>query len=624
MQKVMIGSAAVVVLVGGWWAMSGRDAAPPAVAVPTAIAPVAAVVADPAAVPPARTQLPLPTPASTSAAAMAGREAEAAADSIVVLATDATTGAPALHFGLRASQPPRTAPSTQPLLHDGEHPGGRLLVPESELARGPYLLEDSRVPCVYQPSRWFTREDAVMRDGWRTIDVSLPRPVLVDLVIVRRRGGAPIADCKVELLRPWSACPDVTLRTDAQPPASFWVDPRETAAMLQRDGGKALRLGAATTDAEGRARLVVPPDEDLALRFLGPGLRPQVLQPWRVAASAAPQRIVVEVASGGAIQGRVLPASTLARLWVDTGGAGTPPAEAIATGLRLRHEFTGEWLPVLWDSTLALHADGTFAVDGLQPGDWRLFLRYPLRLRDPLVSPQGSRRPDSCPPVIPIDVELPQLRDLQDGELRVFDIDIGGWLPGRLEATVASDGHILEDGFLVIAALDATTTPAVTLPASPNLRLDATGRAAVYLPPARYLAIWRPIDGSLEVPLQEFAIDSESTARVDFAVSTFAAAVRVVESDGRTPAAGLVQIRLAHCRDEWSAGATADAGGCCAFPRLPADVPLVVTFHRPLSMAQQQEAAARGRPDEFGPPIALGALPAANPQGTILLQLPSR
>src|SRR5262249_9871536 len=146
--------------------------------------------------------------------------------------------------------------------------------------------------------------------------------------------------------------------------------------------------------------------------------------------------VVEAVTSGGAIQGRVLPLEVLRQLSPELPKMGNWTAAQVAasyaTGLRLQHKVTGETIPpaqMPFTARAPLAADGTFALDGLNAGDWRMIFCYTLHV-------QGLEN---------MEVELPAIEGLADHELRVVDVDVSKFSPGQLDAAVTRDGQTVGD-----------------------------------------------------------------------------------------------------------------------------------------------------------------------------------
>ncbi len=525
-----------------------------------------------------------------------------------------------MDFGLRATMAERPLlPPGVPLQFGGEHPDGRLVLPQAEFAKRLFLLEAA---APYLPSGWFGVGDAVLRAGERTIEVRLAAPREIDLRVVREHGGAPVPGTLVELLRPWPKSPEVTLRTNAALATAMSVPPDEPEMGMKVFGGRALKLGSAFADATGHVALRVPPDEDFALRLLGPGHRPTVVQPWRIAANG-PREVTVAVATGGSIRGRVGPPEALAALRAElpkpANGLPLPPSNDDA-GLQFRHVATGETIPVasfLRRGVVPIAADGSYAVDGLAAGDWQMTFVGVYRVQEDVPAANGGQRSDARGMVM---FELPTVMGVGDLELRAVDVDLSPFVPGRLDASVSRDGAVLEAGQLFLATIGACGTVKPPQGGSmPGLQLRSGSRLLAAVPPARYVATLGTTMGGerRSVWLGEFDLRSGTDTRIDFVVDVASATLRVVEADGRTPAAGRVQLWKDGQPGGWFVQQVVDGSGAATFAELPRGLSLRVTFMRPPAAPQPGAMPPKVEPLDLGTVQAGGAEP-------VLLRLPAR
>jgi hypothetical protein len=448
----------------------------------------------------------------------------------------------------------------------------------------------------------------------------MPRPVEVDLTVVRERGGAPIAGSLVELVRRWPSSPEITVRSTVQPFERFRVQTPENPIAMGWMGGLALLLADGTTDGAGRVHLRAPPGEPLALRLLGPGHTPAVRLPWSVEAATQPVQRVETVAAGGSIRGRVFPLDAVRRLRVPLPAPGpgiaAPMIAGYGTGLRLRHTVTGETIPpanMMEDVPSPLAEDGTFAIDGLAPGDWQVFFRYSMRMQESTIDPKLAGDPATALNGLgPIEIELPALVNLADGELRVLDVDVSALQPGRMEMILLRNGRPPEVGNLLIQPIGECGAPLPILRSCPNLHADREGRISASLPPGRYAPSWYGNGRAVGLPLADLEVRSGSTTHVDCAIDPVPARFRVVEADGSTPAQGTLLLSRAEPAMLLFGQAT-DAGGFAAFEELPRGMPMRLSFRRP---------RAEGG---VGAPLDLGAwtatAPSPSPQ---TLRLPPR
>lgn len=618
--KFVLATAALLLAGVIAWQFVGRDAPSKEERAqgpgPVAVAP--ATLPEPiASDPPARVAVPV-APAAPAVPKVAV-DGAVRSDEIVVHAVDSTTNAPIERFGLRTVIMPNQnllAPEN-PLLHEGQHPEGRLVLPAANFEQRTFQLEDSEQR--YLTSRWFTLADVVLNDGVRRIEVKLPLPMEVTLTVVREHGGAPVVGTKVELVRPWINSPEVTVQTNVQPAERFRAQLGETEMVMKFLGGRGLLLSGGETDAAGRIHLRVPPDEALALRLLGPGHRPVVRQPWRVPASTQPIDVSEAVTSGGTIRGRVLPIEAL-REWSPElpkaePGTNSPSYQANLAGLRLQHKTTGETIPTArmpFSPRTPLAADGTFALDGLNAGDWKVLFGYPLRVQELEIDPRFVGKVNTAGIGLEnMEFELPTIVGLTDHELRVLDIDVSNFVPGQLDANVTRNGQTVGDGAMLVTPIAATSAPLPILRSSPNLRFGKTGRIVATLPPARYAARWS-FQGSRDFPyLGTFEVRSGDVTRIDFVIDTVTQSLRVVESDGATAASGQLQLNLTRDGEpaSWSAYRVVDASGLAEFMDLPRDTVLQAQFYRTPTPTT---------------PIDLGTVTASASDTPLVLKLPPR
>jgi RNA polymerase sigma-70 factor (ECF subfamily) len=601
-----------------------RPALPPGES-PTDPAGAVAQASRPVAAPDVRTEAePQPAARTMPAGITAQGEGAVAADvvdPVVVLAVDAVSGAPIERFGVRVPMSPESRmAATIPLEHGGVHPQGRLVLPASAFDQRAFQLEASDGGHV--PSRWFSLADAVARGSERVIEVRLVAPVEVEVSVVRT-DGTPVAGSRVEVLRPWIACPVVTPQTNASSPESFRAQPGENETVMNFIGGRSLRLSSGTTDAHGKVVLPAPPGEPLALRMLGPGHRPSVHNQWVVERGPEPVRVVETVTSGATIRGRILPIETLRRLRpLPPLPANLSPlvASSCASGLVLRNKATNQSMPPQpgWLFAPAPVAeDGSFAIGGLDPGDWELTFGYPLRMQEPDARDPNGVFGGYCT----VNVPVPDVNGLHDSELRVVDIDVSQMVPGRLEATVAGVERDLASQIVLIL----TGWPNAPRIPTPNLACDQQGRFTANLPPGRYQGCWRG-NSRASLPLTDFEICPDATTHVDFIMAVTTASFRMFEADGVTPARGLVALTREGRKEMWGAKSRTDETGLAAFAMLPSGAALHVMFHFQLPAdVDRKRVASISAEGTFGDTVDLGCVPA--PTGSaepIVLTLPAR
>lgn len=552
-----------------------------------------------------------PVQVERQAVAGAGdREAQPApADAIVVVVRDADDGAPIVDFGLRRHRMAKLdlmSPQT-PLLFAGEHDGGRLLLPVAELGRDNFVVEvpDGR----YLPSRWFDAADVHEIDGERRVEVALPKPVEQVVRVVLEGASTPVAGTVVELLRPWPGHEPVTLRTNALSSDKLRAQVDEPAITVAFVGGRALLLQRGTTDADGRITLRVPPGEDLALRLLGPGHQPRGDTPWRVERTAVAVERLVAVAGGAVVEVRAFPRDALQRMrmpplpeeWRDRVSAQMLAWYVVGVGLhdpvrKATHppQRGLSWPPLPFDD------DGVARFDGVEPGDWQLRLSYPLRLEPDNPSPLASTGT--------VTVELPAITGLQVGERRLVEVDLSAYLPGAVRATVLLNGIPRPAAMVMVSAVAPNGAPLPNL--SPNLPVDADGRFAAPLPPARYFAKWPRGDGLPALPLGEFVVSSGITTEVALSVDLAHVRVQVLEADGAA-AAGIVLLQ----RPGWASSGQLDEQGAVSLEGQPRGDTLQVSLLR-------REVPRADGGVTYAAPCELGQLVVGATSETVTFRLP--
>ncbi|HEX5052996.1 MAG TPA: sigma factor-like helix-turn-helix DNA-binding protein [Planctomycetota bacterium] len=601
-MKLVIAAAALLVVGFGIWAC-GPSREQPSTSVHAAVEPVVALPMPVVAVSAPAEATKVPEPERTVVPAPAPPIVRATADQIVVHVVDAASGVPIEAFALREQMADGLGmgEKERPLRLAGSHPGGRLLVPDSFFEHHNYVVEDAAGD--YLPSPWIGAADAEPREGERVIEVRLPTPREVTVRVVRERTAEAVVGTRVELLRPYPASPEVTLRTNAQPSKHFRAQTNVNEIIVKFSGGWALQLGSEVTDAEGRVRLRVNAGEQLALRVLGPGHQPFVKQPWSVAEGTG--EVVETVVTGGAIEVRAIPLEALQQLRVDLPEEFGAMAARYATGVRLRNLVTGETRPAgLMPPPIPLDEQGRVRVDGLSGGDWQVSFCHSWRTGN---SPRMSSDAGL------VEVSLPLVQALAAGEVRILDVDVSAWSCGSLDATVTRDGKVDTAGRLVVREIPGKGGRQLRLNSLGDLLCDANGHCIARLPPARYFARLRGAAAKTDIPLGEFPIDSGATTRIDFVVDVVTMRFRVVEADGVTAARGALSLQ----REGQSFGGTVDAGGNVVVSALLRGDTLRAEFRI------ANGTTAPGQP-AYGSAIELGTVRATGDDPPIVLRLPAR
>ncbi|MEE9127739.1 MAG: hypothetical protein V3U11_11420, partial [Planctomycetota bacterium] len=271
--------------------------------------------------------------------------------------TRSDTGRPVEEYGIRLlSQPWQTMPDGSehwitrgcPLLHRGRHDGGRLRVPAQRTGNY-YLRVVPKDKTLHQPGllRFTVAPDMTPLQ----VQVGLETQRLLRVVT---RGGAPVEKTRVELLHRIFVKP-VDLESSA---LEDMMSLGKSSAWLQQRG---------RTDAKGEVVLTGPASSRYALRALGPGHRPEVLNDVELAPDLGV--LVVKVWAGATLTGQAGPVATLKALTPDSKGA--LRLVNLNPGLYLvSHENRDVRWPVdSWES-FPFGADGSFKITGIPPGTW--------------------------------------------------------------------------------------------------------------------------------------------------------------------------------------------------------------------------------------------------------------
>jgi len=578
---------------------------------PTAIRPEASGTADRArAIAAAGTEeRVLATPADSASAERTAADPAAApaalpragADEIVVQVVDAATDAPIESFGLREHVAALLVlgEKERPLRHVGSHRSGRVLVPASQFDGHGFVVEV--LSGDYLPSAWFTATDAVEIAGERVVLVRLQRPREVVVRVVRERTGEPIAGTRVELLRPYPASPEVTLRTIALPTERFRVQPNLDPMMVAFAGGLALQLASDITDAEGLVRLRGNPDEALALRLLGPGHTPVVRQPWRVDAET-PSEVVEVVGSGGVIEVHLRPLSAWKQLREELPHEASQWPGGDGGGVRLRHVDTGAQRPAgVTTAPYAPDEQGVVRIDGLAAGTWAATFEYHFRT--------STSEDDTRPGITGnAEITLPIVTNLGDGETRVLQLDLSDLGCGKLDATVTLAGQLVGEGNVFVQCVAGSGGRALQVGAH-GFQFGRDAHLLAQLPPGRFFAKLLDSANGL-IPLGEFTITTATTTCIDLIPDLVPLTVRVLQPDG-TAAAGTLWLQ----RTGWHTGGSTNASGEIVFPHLLRGDRVEAMFRSVTGTTPQGTPA-------FGPPVQLGTVVVVGDGTVVELRLP--
>ncbi|MDO8348881.1 MAG: hypothetical protein Q7T30_01500, partial [Planctomycetota bacterium] len=335
----------------------------------------------------------------------------------------ADSGAPVERFALRLWSGDRPGASERWLQFRGVHADG--VVQLTGLRRGEQTL-------VVQPADADLTPSSQIRF---TVADGSPARIEVQLhaaeqrtVQVRRRDGTPVSGTRVELLEPGDK--PATLNTWA-----FALD-----SGLGTFPGWARLLASGISDAQGDVGFAGPPEPLLAVRLLGPGHRPLVVDGVRWRTADGP--LLVEVETGATLQGTLRPASAIVTFWqegrahdLDTDAARRErSARMFAPSIRLRRPGAGrrEGFPPLAVGGFVIERDGTFVLAGIPPGTWEVLLQH--------------TRSTGLSSSLSTSDYLGEVVGLRDGEVRRFDARIDGVLLALLAGTVQIDGQPLAAG----------------------------------------------------------------------------------------------------------------------------------------------------------------------------------
>ncbi|MEQ1632724.1 MAG: hypothetical protein ABL997_10155 [Planctomycetota bacterium] len=329
----------------------------------------------------------------------------------------------------------------------GVHEDGTVVVPG--LARGDWLLmvepPTDRGLCIAFLE--FTQRGDPTR-----LDLQI-EPLLRRTLRVLAADG-PVAGTRIRLCDTFGQ----TL-TDARPEMNLeqWL-----ASAGQRN---ALSVFEGTTDAEGRLVLQGPRGRELSLSVLGPGHVPLQQAPVRLDVA---EELVVHIDRGATLTGKVVPPEALEHLKrMAGGGPGTPFPARYAPTLSLTND-RGEVFPKDRSSTegkqdFRIAADGTFRVEGLPPGTWRVQVNYWIVREN---GAGGGAHPT-------------EVVTLVESAATTLELDLTAFVPGEVEGSVHWNGQPFANSTLHLdgqrMSYDVTT--------------DASGRFRVHPLPGTYEAV---------------------------------------------------------------------------------------------------------------------------------------
>jgi len=450
---------------------------------------------------------------------------------VEIQAIDGETLQPVERFGVRCFAESRPGDSLfnqdQCRRQAGEHPGGKVKL--AGVRRGVNLLMVEPLDRAHAPSLW----QRISVGDARTPPVSVKLfPLVRRTLLVTGHDGPPVAGTEVELVRPVCEQP-VTLRSPVGRPSLLRYEAADRLSLLLQRG---------STDDSGRFELSGPCGEQLALRLIGPGHVPRVVNDVLLDPSLGPLRVRVD--RGATLTGTIRPLEALRQLgpgpprWKHdpSQGDGVPteaefapkrpavylvPADARrASGSDRRAERT------------AVPEDGRFTLTGVSPGSWKVYLNY-----SETPGPGMGRRFQSK--------LLATVENLQQGETRHLDLSIADLLEGRVTGRVYLNGTPLGNGTLEFPVVKPDRRGGTRLVrTSIAVKTGENGDFTARLPSGRYqLEVrFRLKDGSRGTSLRSrdaIVMPPGGTLQRDFSFVSAKLALRVLGSDGRTPVKGV-------------------------------------------------------------------------------------
>lgn len=446
----------------------------------------------------------------------------------------------------------------------GEHEDGTVVIPG--LTRGDWLL---MVEFPAGSGCGGLRMDITQESGPKRLDLRAPPLQRRGLRVLGADG--PVAGSKVQLCDPFDRPFDderLVMRRD------HWL--------MNAGSRNALVLYEGTTDADGRLELLGPGDRELGLCVLGPGHIPVRQAGLRLDVAG---ELVLRVSRGAQLVGKVVPNEALAELQRMAGaepGQGFPgnywPTLSLADG----HggTFPKDFVSAQERKDLQIGDDGTFHVEGLPPGIWR------VQVQCWIANDHGAGSHS-----FPADTVT-----LVADAKATLDLDLSSVLPGELQGSVHHNGQPVANGKFVLQGPQSGTT----------VTTDAEGRFAARTLPGDYQAVLnKNLDAthwtSIACPTPVHVTRGQTTSlALVFTSSTLRATV--LDSKG-APAAGVTL----YVQDSDRAGPSlpTDEQGVALFEVTTGTVSLRV-LPKALSTPEGQqklwaESSASGNRDPFAP-----------------------
>jgi hypothetical protein len=531
---------------------------------------------------------------------------------VEIRVVDGTSGEAIEEFGVRCFRDPaaeyRNHRDDFSLRELGRHPDGRLVIAGMLRGQQVVLVEPRGHQRLPSGLHRFTVTD----QGAPTQTIALYRPVARPLLVVAGDGSA-VAGTQVELLEPL-ASRRVGLetrtfgRTDAN---QYWNDAR-----------RAVLVCSGRTDAAGTFLLTGRPRQPFALRLLGPGHQPTVVDAVVLDPELGTLRI--EVAPGATLVGTLSPRGLVRQFEVppqriEEFGLGEDREERYRPHIRLRRlGDEAEWFPTDNLARAVVTGDGRFEMAGIPPGDWEVLLHSHALHR------HGS---GSFVQILTTREPLTQVRGLASGERRELDLDIAHLEPGRLSGTILVNGKPLtaDASFSLFGSKPDGRGKSRSSASLQVRKADGQGVFSLPVHPGSYrLMIQLPADadgGAAVLHAAETALVSagQSVERV-FRLHHRPFRLRVLADDGKTPVAGVeVEAYPTIGQHAWRTLPKTAANGSAVMPRMDCGTWRFEVFPRRLSDPVVQ--ARMSREDQVAARIVLGTRELLPGEGEVVYEI---
>ncbi|MBK8979654.1 MAG: hypothetical protein IPM29_27460 [Planctomycetes bacterium] len=429
--------------------------------------------------------------------------------SLTVNVRDATSGAPVERFGVQLDGPDAVDTSgfvrgDARIRAAGPHPGGTATI--ERLTPGPYSLRIVPAPSLQLP-----------KSDWIRLEIEAGVPAVVDVVllpdvartiVLRDADGAPIVGSSLELVHPLDTDPvelDTTAVDRDQPPSRAPRRARRVDGEIRFERQGAVRVATATTDAAGRTTLAGPGDTAFALRVLGPGHPPFVVQPVRL---DEPEPLEITAPSGATLRIRATPVEIATAYRVAVGLVDRAGRRSFPSAPEYRFGPTApDWLP--------LDDDGRAVLVGIPPGRWAL--------RVVTVGHTGGSDTRT----------LIEELELAAGEARDVALDLSGVAPATTTLVLTCNGRPFEGTVQLLGWLGGANDWSTR-----SLETGADGRVEVELAPGTWRTTLKAEEagGIADVRSEPFQIGATPPAEVAIRVQSGHRVVRVLRANGE-PAA---------------------------------------------------------------------------------------